>query len=306
VTGSDGGGRLRRGWRDINPWSGIPLLFFHAGSLLVLWVGFSWPALAAFLIVYWLQIFGISAGFHRYFAHRSFRTSRAFRFLLALIGTSASQMGPLWWSSHHRRHHRYADREGDLHSPGLDGFLWSHVGWILCDEYAPTDVSYVKDWARYPELRWLDRLRQLPPLAVGAITFGAGHWLAATRPELGANGLQLLVWGWLLATTVCYQVTFCINSLTHMIGRRRFATPDESRNSLFLALLTNGEGWHNNHHRYPSSERQGFYWWEIDVTHYMLRGLALLGLVWDLKSPPPKVYEEALATARAGDGARGR
>ncbi len=284
-------GVRRRG--RVNLWSGIPLFAFHAGSLLVVFVGVSGPALAACFIVYWLQIFGVSAGYHRYFAHRSFKTSRAFGFLLGVLGATSAQMGPLWWSSHHRRHHRYSDREGDVHSPRRSGFWWSHIGWILCSDYAERDDRFVADWLRHPELRLIDKFRYLPPLAIGLTTFAAGHWLEKASPGLGTNGPQMAVWGWLVATTLCYQVTFCINSLTHMVGRRRFDTADDSRNSLLLALLTMGEGWHNNHHRYPSSERHGFVWWEVDVTHYALRGLEQLGLVWSIRVPPARIYQEA-------------
>ncbi|UCF69610.1 MAG: acyl-CoA desaturase [Acidobacteriota bacterium] len=285
--------------RRVNLWSGIPLAGFHLGCLLVIWVGVSWPAVIACAAVYWTQIFGVSAGYHRYFAHRSFRTSRWLQFLLAVLGATSAQMGPLWWSSHHRRHHQFADTEDDIHSPIRTGFLWSHLGWILSDEYKDIDPKYVKDWLRFPELVWLDRLRYLPPLGVGVILFVVGSWIAAYRPQWGASGWQLVVWGSFVGTTLCYQVTFCINSVTHLIGRRRFETHDNSRNVWFLALLTNGEGWHNNHHRYPSSERQGFFWWELDVTHYLLQVLKAVGLVWGIKEPPPVIYEETRARPSA-------
>jgi stearoyl-CoA desaturase (delta-9 desaturase) len=291
VGTSGAGGSLPPGNASRVRWlEGGFLLAYHVGALLVFLVGFSWPALVGFLVVYWTQIFGLSAGYHRYFSHRSFKTGRAFQILLAVLGGLAAQMGPLWWASHHRRHHRYPDRDGDLHSPVLDGFLWSHVGWVLAEETKHTDWAYVKDWARYPELRWLDRWRLLVPAALFAALFAVGGWLGAVRPGWGTSGLQMLVWGGFLSTAVCYQVTFCVNSLTHLIGSRRFATRDNSRNVALLALLTNGEGWHNNHHRFPASERQGFYWWEWDLTHYILKLLAKLGIVWDIKGPPARVY----------------
>lgn len=275
------------GW---NLWNAIPLTLYHLGALLVFAVGFSWPAVICLFVTYWLQIFGVSAGYHRYLAHRSFKTSRVFQFVLAFLGATSAQMGPLWWTAHHRRHHQHADTEDDLHSPTMAGFFWSHIGWMLDDSNAETNLKYVKDWARFPELRWLDKHRYVPPAVLGVSCFLAGAALSRWAPEWGANGVQLLVWGMLLSTTLVYQVTFCINSITHMIGSRRYATEDNSRNVWFLALLTNGEGWHNNHHRYPSSERQGFFWYELDMTHYILTVLSWFGVVWDIKGPPASVY----------------
>lgn len=271
-------------WRTVNWWNSAALVGIHAGALLVFWTGASVPALVAAAAVYWTQIFGVSAGYHRYFAHRSFRTSRAFQFLLAYLGASAAQMGPLWWVSYHRRHHARADGPGDVHSPRQAGLLWAHVGWVLDENSAAMDPRYVQDWLRYPELRWLDRLRWVPPLTVIALLAGLGFMLQAVRPEWGAGPLQMVAWGFFVATTVCYQVTFCVNSLSHRFGRRRFETHDDSRNIAWLALLTNGEGWHNNHHRFPSSEKHGVAWWEVDVTHYILRGLSLLGVVWAIRT----------------------
>jgi len=286
------GGEVARRPRIL--WGGAFFLAaYHLGSLLVFRVGWSWPAVAACLAVYWAQIFGLSAGYHRYFSHRSFKTGRAFQLALALLGGLAAQMGPLWWASHHRRHHRCADRPGDAHSPVLSGFLWSHLGWFLSEEFRATDEAAVRDWNGFPELRWLDRGRVAVPGALLAVLFAAGVLLERARPEWGATGPQMLVWGGLLATTLCYQVTFCVNSVAHLFGRRRFDTPDNSRNLWLVALLTNGEGWHNNHHRFPSSERHGLRWWEWDPTHYLLRLLSALGIVWEIQVPPRRALREA-------------
>jgi stearoyl-CoA desaturase (delta-9 desaturase) len=228
--------------------------------------------------LYVVRIFGITGGYHRYFSHRTYRTGRAFQFVLALLGASSMQKGPLWWAAHHRRHHRHSDQEGDLHSPGRQGFFWAHVGWILSTEHEETELQRVPDLAKYPELRWLDQWHAVPgvALAVGLYLWG---------------GLPALVWGFFVSTVCCWHGTFMINSLTHMFGRRRYETKDDSRNSLILAILTLGEGWHNNHHYWQSSTRNGFMWWEFDPTYYTLRALALVGIVWDLKEPPRHVVE---------------
>jgi stearoyl-CoA desaturase (Delta-9 desaturase) len=238
-------------------------------------------------VVYAVRLFGITAGYHRYFAHRSFRTGRAFQLVLAVLGTSAAQKGPLWWAAHHRDHHRWSDGPDDIHSPLERGFWWSHVGWILCTRHDETKLDRVKDLARFPELRWLDRNHLAPPVALAVLLFLAGGWPA-------------LLWGFFVSTVALWHGTFVINSLAHVIGRQRYATGDGSRNSLALALVTFGEGWHNNHHFYAASARQGFFWWEIDVSYYLLRGLAALRVVSELRVPPPQVK---LAHLRAATGA---
>ena len=209
---------------------------------------------------------------------------------------------PIWWASHHRQHHATADTPDDPHSPRLRGFLYAHVGWLLCRKYATTNEDRVGDLLKYPELRFLDRFHIIPPLLLAFALFGLGAFLGRAHPGLGTSGWQMVVWGFFLSTVLVYHVTFCINSVTHMFGSRRFATRDDSRNSLLLALLTMGEGWHNNHHRYPISARQGFYWWEIDVTYYVLLLLQKLGVIWDLRAPPKSIYEEA---ARPGGEVEG-
>jgi len=249
-------------------------------------VGISWLLIGLCLGLYWLRVFALTAGFHRYFSHRSFKTSRVFQFILAWLGCSAAQKGPLWWAAKHRHHHRFSDTEEDVHSPVRRSFLYSHMGWIFTGKHEETETHLVHDLARYPELRWLNRHHWVPPLVLAVLCF-----LVA--------GLPGLVWGFCLSTVLVYHVTFAINSLSHVVGRRRYRTADESRNNFVLALLTMGEGWHNNHHHYQSSANQGFFWWEIDLSYYLIRLLGWLGIVWDIRTPPAKHrlahwgYEEA-------------
>lgn len=273
-----------------------PFLSVHLGALLVLVVEFSWFAVAVCAALYLVRMFAITAGFHRYFSHRTYSTSRWFQFVLAFLGTMSAQMGPLWWAAHHRHHHKHSDTEDDIHSPGLKGFFWAHMGWVLCKRYVPTDYKAVPDWAKYPELVWLNRYHFVAPLSLAVGLVGLGFALDAIAPALGAGPWTLLAWGFFLSTVLLYHGTFCINSLAHVFGKRRFDTHDDSKNSLLLALITLGEGWHNNHHYCPYSERQGFYWWELDISHYVLTAMSWVGLVWDIKKPPRKVYEAASVT----------
>ncbi len=263
----------------INRLKSIPFALVHLAAIAgVVALGFSWKGLALALVLYVVRMFGVTAGYHRYFSHRSFRTSRPMQLLFALLAMTSAQKGVLWWASHHRTHHKSSDQEGDVHSVLRDGFLWGHVGWILSDKYEKTDERRVTDLARYPELRWLDRHFLVPPVALAVIFFLVGGWFA-------------LVWGFFVSTVLLWHGTFTINSLSHMMGRRRYTTTDNSRNSALLALITLGEGWHNNHHYYQRSTRQGFYWWEYDPTFYALKLMSALGLVWDLHDPPRHVRE---------------
>jgi len=277
----------------INVFKQIVFWAIHFACLAVLWVGVSWIAVAICILLYVVRMFGITGGFHRYFSHHSYKTSRLFQFILAFLGTSSAQKGPLWWASHHRHHHRHSDQPADIHSPAVSGIYYAHVGWVLSSQFVETRKDLVRDLSKYPELRWLDRYNLVPPFLLAVATYLLGAWLAQNYPALGTSGIQMLVWGFFISTVLLYHGTFCINSFCHLIGSKRFKTGDDSRNSLLLALITLGEGWHNNHHRYPGSERQGFYWWEIDITHYILRSLQFLGLVWDLRTPPERIYQEA-------------
>jgi stearoyl-CoA desaturase (delta-9 desaturase) len=212
---------------------------------------------------------------------------------MATLAASSAQKGPLWWAASHRHHHKHSDTEEDLHSPGIRGLWWAHAGWVLSDEYDDADLTLVKDLSAYPELRFLDTYHYIPPLLFVAFTYVLGLLLSSIFPQLHTTPMQIVVWGALVSTVCLYHGTFAINSLAHVLGTKRFKTEDESRNSLFLALITLGEGWHNNHHRYPGSERQGFYWWEIDVSHYVLTLLSKFGIVWNLRTPPARIYAEA-------------
>ena len=256
----------------------LPFIAIHAGCLGVLWVGASVELAALAAALFALRMFAVTAFYHRYFSHRAFRTSRAMQFVFAVLGASAVQRGPLWWASHHRHHHAHADRPADAHSALQHGFAWSHAGWFLSRENFATRHELVADLARFPELRFLDRYDALVPALLAASLYAAG-------------GLEYLVWGFCVSTVALWHATFTINSLAHRFGRRRYATRDDSRNNLWLALLPFGEGWHNNHHHYPGAARQGFYWWEVDLSWYGLKLLAALGLVRELRTVPAAVRE---------------
>jgi stearoyl-CoA desaturase (delta-9 desaturase) len=264
----------------------VPFILLHLSCAAAFWTGVSTSALTVAIALYAVRMFAITAFYHRYFSHRTFRTSRVAQFLFAALGASAVQRGPLWWAAHHRHHHAHSDEPSDQHSARQHGFAWSHVGWFLSRENFATRSHLVTDLDRYPELRFLDRFDILMPTLLAVALFVTGNLLHAFAPELGTNGWQLLVWGFSISTVVLYHATFTINSLSHVFGRRRYATRDDSRNNALLAVLTFGEGWHNNHHHFPGSVRQGFYWWEIDLTYYLLRTLAAFGVIWDLKIVP--------------------
>ncbi len=264
----------------------IPFIGMHLACLAVIWVGFSWFAFWVALGLYALRMFAITAFYHRYFSHRAFKASRPVQFAFAVIGASAVQRGPLWWAAHHRNHHRHADTPADVHSPVQHGFLHSHMGWFLSRAGFRTDWSKIPDLVKFPELRLLDRFDLLVPVALAVGLFFLGRWLGVAHPELGTSGPQLLVWGFFISTIVLFHITVTINSLAHRFGSRRFETRDNSRNNWLLAILTFGEGWHNNHHHFPGSARQGFRWWEVDLTFYILRTMAVFGLVRELKAVP--------------------
>lgn len=271
----------------------LPFLGLHVACIGVLWVGVSTVALVVAVALYAVRMFALTGFYHRYFSHRTFRTSRAVQFVFAVLGAACVQRGPLWWAAHHRHHHRHADTAADPHAPGLRGFLWSHAGWFLTPRAFRTDVSRVRDLTVFPELRWLDRYDIVVPVVLALALYALGWTLQHWAPSWGTSGAQLLVWGFVVSTVVLFHATVTINSLAHRFGSRRYETGDESRNNVWLALLTFGEGWHNNHHFFPGTARQGFRWWEIDLTWYGLRILALLGLVHDLKPVPAWVLAKA-------------
>jgi stearoyl-CoA desaturase (Delta-9 desaturase) len=251
---------------------GAVLLFFliHAGALLVFFTPFRWGLLSWFLASYALRMFAVTAGYHRYFSHRAYKLNRFNQFVIAFLAQTSGQKGVLWWASHHRDHHRHSDEEQDVHSPWMQTFWWAHVGWVLSNQYDEYNEKRVADFSRFPELRWLDRHHWLP-----IVCYGAAMFLFC--------GFDVFVCGFLLSTVVLYHNTFAINSFAHVFGTRRFDTPDHSRNNWLLALVTFGEGWHNNHHFSMASCRQGLRWWEIDITYYVLRLLSLFGIARDLR-----------------------
>jgi len=286
--------------------SNLPFLAVHAGCLGVLWTGVSTVALAAAAAGYLARMFFITAFYHRYFSHRTFRAGRLVQFVMALTGTTAGQRGPIWWAAHHRHHHQHADDEPDLHSPTLRGFWMSHCGWFLTDAAQSSPERYARDWRALPELRLLDRFYWVGPALWAGGCAALGEALDHHAPQLGTGPMQMLVWGFCISTVLVYHATYCINSLAHRWGRRRFETPDKSRNSLILALMTLGEGWHNNHHRFPACARQGFRWWEIDISYYLLRALAALRIIRGLRPLPGRILEEARRADSARNGARAR
>ncbi len=281
----------------------LPFLFLHLGCLGVIWVGWSWTAVFATVALYLIRMFAITGFYHRYFSHRTFRTGRIRQFLFAFLGASSAQRGPLWWAYQHRHHHRHSDQEEDPHSPHQHGFWWSHIGWITSRRNFPTDYSQVKDLARYPELRFLNRFDMIAPVALAIGLLALGSALYRWAPGLGTTGPQLLVWGFFISTTVLFHATSSINSIAHLIGHKRYETGDGSGNSFLLACVTLGEGWHNNHHRYMSSARQGFRWWEIDPTYYGLKLLAALRVINSLRPVPDKVMKEVRAETAPKKGA---
>ena len=267
----------------------IPFIVMHLVCLGVLFFPAHWYDVAACLGLYYVRMFGITAGYHRYFSHRAYKTNRVFQFLLALLGTTAAQKGPLWWAAHHRHHHRYSDQPEDLHSPTLRGFWWSHVGWIMVPKYEETRFDQIKDFARFPELRLLNKYPLVPPTVLGVGMFLIGGW-------------PLLFWGFFLSTMLLWHGTFTINSLSHVFGKRRYQTTDTSRNNWLLALITCGEGWHNNHHYYQNTANQGWFWWEVDFSYYALKALSWVGVVSDLRTPSARVkyaFERQPAQAEA-------
>ena len=265
--------------------SALPFVLIHLGCAAAIWSGITWQAIVICAALYWLRMFAIGAGYHRYFSHRSYSAGRAFQFILAVLAQSSAQKSILWWAAKHRHHHLHSDTSRDVHSPRHKGFIYSHVGWIFARRHDATDLVKVADFASFPELRWLHKFEVLPAVAIAVLCFLIAGWSG-------------LIVGFLWSTVLLYHATFCINSLAHVHGRKRYVTGDDSRNNWLLAFFTMGEGWHNNHHAYQSSVRQGFRWWEIDVTFYILKALSWLGIVWDLKTPTEQVMrnEQRLAS----------
>jgi stearoyl-CoA desaturase (Delta-9 desaturase) len=262
--------------------SNVLFVVMHLSVLMVFMVPVSWRLIGLAVGGYGVRMWAVTAGYHRYFAHRTYKTSRAFQFVLAILGATSMQNGPIWWASVHRRHHKFSDGPGDPHSPAYRGFWYAHIGWVFDKTMPrPRDDSNVTDLTRFPELRWVDRHDWIPLGGYAAACFALG-------------GVPGLLWGFVVSTLAVFHATMLINSLAHVRGSRRYETHDRSRNNALLAILTLGEGWHNNHHRYMSSARQGFFWWEVDVSYYVLRVFARFSLVWDVREPPAAVLLTSL------------
>lgn len=288
---------LNSGRPQSEPDRWLPFIFLHLGCLLIIPCGVSAVALWTCAVLYVLRMFAITGFYHRYFSHRTFKTSRAMQFIFAVIGCMSVQRGPLWWAAHHRKHHAASDTDEDIHSPVARSFLWSHIAWITSTKNMVTDYSRISDFARYPELRWLNRFDWFVPLMLFFSLYGFGQWLHSYYPQTQTDGMQMLAWGFFVSTTILFHATAAINSVAHLAGYRRYDTPDNSRNNPILAIFTLGEGWHNNHHRYSNCTRQGIAWWEVDITYYVLRLFELFGLVSDIK----KIPENALSSASTNE-----
>jgi stearoyl-CoA desaturase (delta-9 desaturase) len=269
-------------WRENAPFWAV-----HVAALIgAVYVGWSWQACAWLVGSYFVRMFAITGGYHRYFSHRTFKTSRVFQFILALLALASAQRGVLWWASHHRNHHKYSDGPQDVHSPMQRGFWWSHAGWMLGSRHKATQEDRIRDFMKYPELRFLDRF----DLAI-AVAWGFALYMI--------GGPVALFWGHFVSLVIAWHATFCINSLAHVWGTRPYQTTDDSRNNFMLALLTLGEGWHNNHHHYQRSARQGFHWWQVDITYYVLKSLEVFHIVWDVEGVPRHVRDAVPAPKRA-------
>lgn len=269
----------------------IAFAVVHLIPLAAIWTGatlFDWIVCA---VLYFGRMFWITGGYHRYFSHKSYKTSRWFQFVIAFMAQTSAQKGALWWAAHHRHHHRHSDQPEDPHSMKLYGFWYSHVGWIIGPDYKETDYRTIGDYAKYPELVWLNKHYLVPPVTLAVLVTAAGAWVNGGSPLLMFThfGLSTLFIGFFLSTVILYHGTFSINSIMHKFGKQRYESGDESKNSLWLALLTMGEGWHNNHHYYEVAARNGFFWWEIDFTYYGLKILNWVGLIWDLKGVPKHI-----------------
>ena len=261
----------------------------QASAASVFLVPFSWSLVLLWAVSHFLRAIGLTLTFHRYLAHRAFQMNRGVRFVWAFIGTCAMQKGPIWWAGHHVNHHKFADREGDPHSPMVSGVYYAHIGWFLNDtkhDQLEPNNPVLRDFSKYWELAMLERFHFVPPimLAVAMYLIGGAPWL---------------VWGFCLPTMTLAHATFAINTVNHMFGSRRFDTIDESRNNAVTAIFAAGEGWHNNHHRFQRAARNGFYWWEFDPTWYVIRAMAAVGLAWDLQQVPERIYEEARVTKQS-------
>jgi len=255
------------------------MLLFHLGCLGVFYTGVSIESFTVFLIRFLIIGSGITIGYHRLLAHRSFTTSRFMQFIFALNGTMAIQGGPLWWVSHHRLHHAHTETDKDVHSPIKYGFWESHIGWMINPKSIKETPSYAKDLYKFPEIKFLQKHYVIITLLQGILIYLLGEYLP------GTSGAEMLVWGFFISTVYLWHITFCVNSVCHLWGKRPYNTNDNSTNNVVVALLTGGEGWHNNHHMYPYSARHGLKWWQIDISYAVIKLLSILRLVRNIKLP---------------------
>lgn len=260
---------------------------FHVGAVAALFM-FSWPVFWISLALYWMTIcFGISLGYHRLHTHRSYKIAKPIEYFFALCGALTLEGGPIFWVATHRIHHQKSDQPGDPHSP-RDGAWWAHMGWILFGEANHNNTKmmskYAPDLARDPFYVWLNNWHWVPMVILGAILYAFG-------------GLPLFMWGIFLRVTLGLHATWLVNSATHMFGYRNFETRDDSRNSWWVALLTFGEGWHNNHHAHPTSARHGLAWYEIDFSWMQIYVLRALGIATNVTVAqlPEKVASQKAA-----------
>lgn len=270
------------------------LTFVFGGSAAAFFFPVSLELVALMVISFVVRTFGWEAGHHRYFAHRSFKTSRIFQFVLGALGAMSGQRGPLWWAAVHREHHSYADTDKDPHSPLKRGWFFAYLGWLFERPDGQTNYDNVKDWAQFPELVWLNEHHYVFPYFLLCLTFVLGQW----TPLFGwGAGIEAVIWGFCISTALSLQGTHMVNAFAHAqqsgwFTYRNYPTDDRSQNHWLLCIVTLGASWHNNHHRYPVAARAGFRWWELDLTFIALRGLAALGLVWDLRAVPGHVLQE--------------
>ena len=254
--------------KKMNWVTSIALILLHIGAITALFM-FTWRALAVTIFLYWMTIcLGISMGYHRLHTHRSYQVPRVLEYFFAVCGALTLEGGPIFWVATHRIHHQKSDQPGDPHSP-REGAWWSHVGWILFGETNHNNTrvmgKYAPDLMKHPFYVWLNNYHWVPLAVLGAVLLAVG-------------GLPVFLWGICVRVVFGLHSTWLVNSATHLWGSRRFNTRDDSRNSWWVALLTFGEGWHNNHHAHPTSARHGLAWYEFDISWIQIRILKFLGI----------------------------
>lgn len=271
------------------------IFLVHFATLGVFFVPWNGRIVLWAAITYFFRVFAWEAGSHRYFSHRSYKTSRVFQSVLAVLAAASGQRGPIWWAASHRAHHRTSDTPDDPHSPVHRGFWHAHLGWVLDSGNADTNLDHAKDLARFPELVWINKYHYVFPYILLLAIFCVGQYTNAFGAT--GQGLAATFWIFFLSTVLSLHATFAVNTLTHgikpgLINQRRYATDDTTTNNWLLCIPTMGASWHNNHHRYMNAARAGFHWWQLDLAYLVLRVLAALRIVWDLKAVPSHILHE--------------